>query len=98
MQTIYSEGYSAIWEMWAEAFNNRGNAYYRKGEFELAVKDLGDAIVLDPELALAYVGRVLALTQLAQDAQAQEDLERAVELGIDRTTLEGLVEDLQTQR
>ena len=83
---------------YAEAYLHRGDAYYQKGDFEQAVKDLGDAITLDPTLAVAYAGRALALTRLERDGEAQQDLEQAVELGIDRANLEERVENLKRQR
>ena len=33
----------------AIAYNNRGNAYVEKGEYDLAIKDLDQAIKLTPE-------------------------------------------------
>ena len=83
---------------YAEAYHHRGTAYYNQGELELALKDLQDAIILDPELAIAYAGRALRLTQLERDGEAQQDVEQAVELGVDRTTLEALVDELISQR
>ena len=83
---------------YAEAYHNRGTAYYNQGELELALKDLRDAITLDPKLAIAYAGRALTLTQLERDGEAQQDVEQAVELGVDRTTLEALVGEIISQR
>ena len=81
-----------------DAYFNRGSAYYGLEQFERAIKDFGDAITLRPENETAYAGRALALTQLGRDEEAQQDLERAVELGIDRATLTGMVEGLRSER
>src|SRR5215467_16128478 len=41
----------------AFAYNNRGNAYYRKGDFETALADYNAAIQLDPKYTFAYYNR-----------------------------------------
>ena len=43
------------------AFNNRGNAWRYKKEFDKAIKDYDEAIRLDPSFASAYFGRAVAL-------------------------------------
>ena len=41
----------------AEAYNNRGNAYLGKGETDLAIEDYGKAIGIKPDYAEAYFNR-----------------------------------------
>ena len=50
--------------------------------YERAVQDHDEAIRLDPEHVLAYINRALAYTFLGKDVEAQQDVERAEELGI----------------
>jgi tetratricopeptide (TPR) repeat protein len=42
------------------AFNNRGNAYTRKGEYELAIHDYGEAIKLEPNFTKPLNNRGVA--------------------------------------
>ena len=41
----------------ARGYNNLGNAYGDKGQYDRAIEDYNKAIVLDPNLALAYLNR-----------------------------------------
>ena len=41
----------------AEAYNNRGNAYYEKGDYDRAIAEYTEAIRLDPNFAEAYNNR-----------------------------------------
>ena len=68
------------------------------GQVERAIRDYGEAIRLYPQYALAYVNRALAYTLLGQDKEAQQDMNRAVELGSDRGPLEDAIEELMKQR
>ena len=43
----------------AEVFNNRGNAYYNKGEVDRAIRDYNKALDLNPNYAEAYYSRSL---------------------------------------
>ena len=45
---------------YAEAYSNRGIAYYRKGDLDQAIADYGRAITLDPQHAEAYNNRGIA--------------------------------------
>jgi tetratricopeptide (TPR) repeat protein len=42
------------------AYNNRGNAWYRRGDFDRAIADYDEAIQLDPKDAQAYYDRGMA--------------------------------------
>ena len=81
---------------YAQAYLSRGTAHYNMGNFELALKDLTDAITLDTDIG--YFGRSLALTRMGRDEEASQDLERAVESGLDQTTLAGLIQEIKAQR
>lgn len=83
---------------YADAYNNRGATHRDLGQVDLAIRDYGEAIRLDPQYALAYANRALAYTLLSQDTEAQQDMNRAEELGYDRSVLEGAVEELRKQR
>jgi tetratricopeptide (TPR) repeat protein len=52
------------------------------GQYEKAVEDYGDAIRTDPKLVMAYVNRAIAFTFLGRDKEAQQDVDRAVSLGV----------------
>jgi len=52
----------------------------------------------DPQDASAYVLRAVAYTRLGNDQEAQQDIDRAVELGFDRGGLESEIEDLKNKR
>ena len=68
------------------------------GQYQQAIEDYDEAIRLDPELAEPYANRLLAHTLLGMDAEAQQNIERPVELGIDRASLEKAIEKLKRQR
>ena len=54
---------------------------------ERAIEDFNQAIVFDPRNGLAYANRALVLAFLKQEAEAREDADRSIALGIDRETL-----------
>ena len=68
------------------------------GQVEQAIRDYGEAIQIDPEYALAYTNRALAYTLAGQDEKAQQDVNRAVELGSDRGALDSAIEELREQQ
>ena len=47
---------------------------------------------------MAYANRARAYTLLGEDAQAQQDVERAVKLGVDRAPLEAAIQVIQQGR
>jgi len=55
----------------AAAFYNRGIAYRRKSEYELAIGDYGQAIRLDPGFAGAFNNRGIAQREPPQRQQAE---------------------------
>ena len=69
------------------AYYSRGVIYLTLEEYDRAVQDYDRAIHLDPQLAIAYAGLALSYTALGNDEDAGEMAERAIELGLDPTTL-----------
>ena len=82
----------------AEAHVRRGIARAFLGELDRAVQDYSQAIQIDPESRFAYANRGLAYISLGRDADAQTDLDRAKELGVDAAILDGKVEELRSNR
>ena len=81
-----------------EAYVSRGVIRFNLGQFELAVQDYDDAILIDPRFGDAYAERAVAYTSLNRDLAAAEDVELAVELGVDRRVLEARLAGLKEQR
>ena len=65
---------------YAEAYSNRGNAFFNLNHKEEAIKNYNRAIQLDPELAEAFYNRGVALYQLGDRTQAIEDYTQALKL------------------
>ena len=61
------------------------------------MQDLNEAIRLDLQLAFAYANRALAYASLGMNAEAQQDIERAIELGFDRGDLESAIAEVKSQ-
>ena len=51
-----------------------------------------------PNPSDSYYYRAISYTSLGNDVEARQDVERAVELGIDRAELEAAMEDAKRQR
>jgi tetratricopeptide (TPR) repeat protein len=64
----------------AEAYNNRGNAYDRKGDYDEAISDLNQAIQLDPKNTVVYNNRGYAYNGKGDYHQAISDLNQAIRL------------------
>ncbi len=64
----------------AEAYFNRGVAWYHKGEYDRAIQDYTKAIELKPDDAEAYYNRGLAWDELGDFDRAIQDFDRAIEL------------------
>ena len=76
----------------------RGTAYLSLGEYQRATEDLNEALRLVPQFATAYVNRAVSYTLLGMDAEAQEDIERAIELGFDRGVVESAIAEAKRNR
>lgn len=60
--------------------NNRGNAYYYKGQYDRAIEDYNKAIELNPNYTYAYYNRGLAYYQKVQYDLAIENYNKAIYL------------------
>jgi tetratricopeptide (TPR) repeat protein len=64
----------------AEASNNRGVAYYGKGDLDKAIADYAEAIRLDPKYALAYYNRGVAYEKKGEWDNAIAEYTEAIRL------------------
>ncbi len=62
------------------------------------MEDYDEAIRLNPQDADAYANRAIAYTLLGKDAEANRDVDRAVELGFNRSVLDSDIERLRRER
>jgi tetratricopeptide (TPR) repeat protein len=69
----------------SSAYYSRGLARFHLGNYLQAISYYDEAIRLDPRFALAYYNRASAYTSLGRTSEAQQDVDRATELGLDRT-------------
>ena len=76
----------------AQSYYQHGLGFLQSGELDKAVADFTRALELDPQIPGAYLNRAWAYTLLKRDREAQADIERAVELGIDRGLAQMIVE------
>ena len=65
----------------ADAYNRRGNVYYKLGQFQLAIKDYNEVIRLKPDYVNAYYSLANAYYKIGQYQRAVEDLKIAAGLG-----------------
>ena len=59
-------------------YNYRGNARYKQGDNQGAIEDYNQAILLDPNYALAYIKRGAARSKLGDNQGAIEDYNQAI--------------------
>ncbi len=67
-------------ERQAQAYNDRGFAYARKGDYDHAIADFDKAIALAPRDAMAYSGRGLVYAEKGDYDRAIADCDKAVRL------------------
>ena len=60
------------------AYNNRGNAYTSKGEYELAIRDYDELIKLDPNYAKSFNNRGVAYQKKGEYDRAIKDFDAAI--------------------
>ena len=64
----------------AVTFNNRGNAYQSKGEYQRAIQDYDEALRIDPDSALAFNNRASAFQHMGNYDRAIQDYNHAIRL------------------
>ena len=64
----------------AVTFNNRGNAYQSKGDYQRAIQDYDEALRIDPDSALAFNNRGSAYQHLGNSDRAIQDYDQAIRL------------------
>ena len=64
----------------AYAYNNRGVAYYKDGQYEKAISDYSKAIEINPNLTEAYLNRGITFDDIGQHNKAISDYSKAIEI------------------
>jgi tetratricopeptide (TPR) repeat protein len=64
----------------ATAYNNRGVAYYNKGEYDQAIWDFDRALKIKPDLVEAYYGRGTTYADKGEYSWAIRDFDRALKI------------------
>ncbi len=77
---------------------HRGEAYFRLANYEKALEDFSAMIAANPQDPRGYIDRAIAHALMGDDAAAQGNLARAVELGADRAALEARIEEEKSKR
>src|SRR5256714_6702428 len=65
------------------AYNNRGNAYTAKGEYDRAVQDYDQSIKLNPNYARGFNNRGVAYQKKGEYDRAIEDFDASIKLDPD---------------
>ncbi len=64
----------------AVVYNDRGFAFYEKGQYDQAIADYDKAIEINPKLAMAYNNRGLVFDGTGQFDRAIADYNKAIEI------------------
>ena len=64
----------------ADAYNNRGAAYIKRGKHDLAIENCNKAIQLQPDYAVTYSNRGVAHNERGEHDLAISDYDKAIEL------------------
>ncbi len=83
---------------YSEAYNNRGVAYRKKGEYDRAILDFDKAIELNPDGVLAYFNKACALAMKGKKEEALDNLEIAANKGYKDIKLARTARDLDSLR
>lgn len=78
----------------AKLFLSRAEAYLYQKKLSKAVADINKSITLSADDAIAYMLRAEILWGLYEKDLALKDLEKAKELGVAESTIEGIIKDL----
>ena len=89
----------------AAKLNTKGaHIYYQRallliamGQPESAINDFAAAIEADPKHMDAYLNRSMMHALVGRQGEAQDDVEKAVALGADRSSLESRIAELRDQ-
>jgi len=65
-----------------DAYNGRGETYFRLNEFDEAISDFSLLLEIDPDYWLAYYNRALCYTGVRQYQKAADDFKRYVALDV----------------
>ena len=65
---------------YAKPFNNRGVAYLKKGEYDLAIKAFDEAITLNPGYGEAFANRAQVYLKKSEYDRAARDYSEAIRL------------------
>ena len=65
------------------AYNNRGNAYTGKGQYDLAIQDYNESIKLNPNYAKSFNNRGVAYQKKGEYDRAIEDFDTAIKIDPD---------------
>ena len=81
-----------------KGYYHRGALFLAVGQFERAILDFSAAIKIDPEYTEAYSNRGMMYTLVDKDDEAQQDFDRAAQLGADLATLAKQADQLKLSR
>ena len=76
---------------------NRGLAYARKGEYDLAIQSYNQALTLNSNLDPAYYNRGIAYARKGKYRRAESDFRKALTLGYDRSKVEARLAELRQE-
>ena len=83
---------------YSSAFYNRGLTYTRLEQYEDGIRDFTTAISIVPEHQGAHFWRAMTYTLLGRDSEAEVDVTRAIELGVDADELRARIEGAKLSR
>jgi Flp pilus assembly protein TadD len=80
----------------AKVFCDRSLAYFRRGDYESALKDAKRAVRLEERLGNAYAARGQALMMLGRHDDARVSFEEAIEVGLEPAMHEHVLRTMET--
>jgi tetratricopeptide (TPR) repeat protein len=82
----------------AEAYNNRGNAYYSKGDHDKAISDYSEAIRLNPNDVEVYISRGYVYEKKGDIDKAIADYESALRINPNHSNAQKTLENLKRMK